>query len=245
MKGLLIDILGMRILLVMKNGNTGNFHHIDLPKNDVTVYLVNGDDDLTCHTERNCLSYNPKRILYSLYVYLFRYRGFPYGEYDVRLNGRNFILLYHKGDDGQYMENVGKCNGIFTETIKIKGIDEISIKRVVLGRHSFEVYECHDARLVDVKTLGRGLLMRVSHTAPRVLLAVSYAIEGYSIRQIRYGEGEIMPEPCAVGALCALYGVDGREITALGDFGRACARITPSGDILVYPERVNFLEVDF
>ncbi|MBQ8290065.1 MAG: hypothetical protein IJY01_04255 [Clostridia bacterium] len=244
MKGLLIDILGMRILLVVNAAFEAALPHIEAPKNDLTVYLDFDGAELECRTEASVCQ-SAERILYALYVYLFFKSGFPDGEYDAIINGRKYTLCGDMKHNGQYMENVGKCNGIFTETIKIKGIDEISIKRVVLGRHSFEVYECHDARLVDVKTLGRGLLMRVSHTAPRVLLAVSYAIEGYSIRQIRYGEGEIMPEPCAVGALCALYGGDGIEITALGDFGRACARITPSGDILVYPERVNFLEVDF
>ena len=245
MKGLLIDILGMRILLAINTTVGVTPHHIEAPKNDLTLFLDFDGVELKCKTEP-CKEYSAERVLYALYVYLFKKAGFPRGEYDAIINGRKYLLCGDINYGEQIMENVGKCNGIFTETLKIKGIDEIRINRLTLGNHSLCVYECHDVGLVDIKTLGRRVLMHSSHLEqPHAFIAVSFSDGKYTIRQTVFGTGETVPDAYSIGAVYALYGEGGREITVLGDFGRASAKRTSSFDILVYPQEAVYLEVDF
>ncbi len=246
MKVLLIDILGMRILLVSGSVGRESYPHIAAPKNDLTLYLSGCEDEVVCNIEDGGGEY---AILarHALYLYLFSVRGYPFGEYDIVINGVNGTLINKREAPGQYMENVGKCNGIFTNKFELKGVGEIDYYEVCLGRYIYRIYECHDCLSVDMSVLGARILMeKTCREPPRSMLAASFLDGKIRIREMRFGKGVTVPDAYAIGAAAALYRTrtGSSELRVEGEFGNALATLSDDGEVLVGSECFRHLELD-
>ncbi len=239
MKGLLIETLGVRTLLVFGTEHGKLPLLQSAPKSDAILYM-SGCTHEVCegYSVSETDSGERGRLLRALWVYLFCIRGFPYGEYDFIINGIKSTLTYDALGNKQFAENVGKCKLLLSNSAKYAGIEEIEFYELLLGKYYFRIYACENAECVDIAALGGCICRRqTENEPPRATLALSRTGGGeVKLREYRFGIGEASPDALAFGAAAGFLFATQTAASPCRlshNLGEAYAELCPCGDIVV------------
>ena len=246
MKAIRITTLGSKVTLVFLEEKLDAAPKKFLPSDHSEYAFVIPDSGYTLCVETLDRGAASQALFRSVQVYLAGICGFPFGEYDLCINGKKLSYYISEKTSRYFGGNVGKCKLISSNVGLNSNNYSLTFSEISCKNAIYRISECRDVRGFDLQSLGELVCLKATDREPPFgFICVERGIDVNKLSFYRFCDGIAMPgaeEICAAGYY--LHASSAKPVVFELCDGRAYVSIDAQGSASLYTKDFSFSVID-